>query len=896
MLPTNNFILAFLVVFAACSSLLQGQHFESFDSAEPTWKLRDADCVVPKNHWHTARVESQKDAGRHELIRYRSGNGTKILISQEIPKARIISELVPSLSVRCNQPGIQLMVRVVLPNTPDEDDSTRPMKTLLKGPISQGTGGWEKLSFADEEYDLQEKLERHLWLLRRKYGSHVSAQSAYIDLLVLNVYTNAGQQQVEIDDLKVEGIVSADSVDSSIADLKVHYDPSVSPAAYIQQVAEANSHVRRNGTVIEVNGKPLFARVIQHNGESFEMLKSLGFNVIELRATASLDQLAEAQRTDVWLVCPPPPSIGLTSIDSLYDRVLAWSVGQKLGLRELAEVQETIREIRESDLRRGRPVVANIESGWAQFSQVSDIINVGLEPLGSSFNLSEYSDWIYRRSEVVGHNHPIWGDLQTELSRGVRQQVSAMAGASPPTPVEPQQLKYMAYEILASGARGIRFRSRSRLDASDPSSRLRAKSLQWLNRHLEQIEPWIAGGVLLKSRSRDAQDVVITPIRTPRSQLMLIQRPTGKEQYYAGDLPLATVMFDNEGAPMSDRAYGIVDHGLVPLNQRRDHVGARIQMDDCSHVGAVVLTQDPTIVTRLNQSYQQPGQTFVQMRTELVQQWLAVMQLIESQAELEGQTLPAASGALLEASNALRKAESLINSSSPATGAKFLEVASQRLAVVRRELITAGMRQFRSKTSSPLLMHSSLVPLHWKLANQLAATNWQPNSLPGGDFENLNHMTQNGWENRRLEVAGLQTKVELARNAAIDGQYGLKMSVKGRSQSELIESTPLWIATGRVPVKAGHMVRIHGWVKIDQAIQNSMDGLMIWDSLGGKDLAERIQVTPGWQEFAFYRAASTNTNVQVKFELTGVGEVLLDEVTIRAVELPDPNVRQARNQ
>lgn len=879
---------------AACSSVLQGQHVESFDSTAPTWKLRDADCVVTKSLWNATRVESQKDSGRHEQIKYQCGNGTKVLISHEIPKARIISELVPSVKVRSERAGIQLMVRVVLPNTPDEENSSRPMKTLLKGPISDASRGWQTLSFANEEHDLQEKLERHLWVLRRKYGSHVSAQSAYIDLVVLNIYTSAGNQRVDIDDLKVEGVVSAELINPSSIGTSVHFDPSVRPAAFTQQVGNVDSHVRRNGTVIEADGKPLFARVIQHNGESFESLKALGFNVIELRATANFEQLAEAKRVDVWLVCPPPPSVGLTSIDSLYDRVLAWSVGQKLGLRDLTEVQETVREIRESDLRSGRPIVANIEAGWAQYSQITDVLNVGLEPLGSSFNLSEYSDWIYRRSEVVGHNHPIWGDLQTELTRGVRKQVAAMVGVSPPTPVEPQQLKYMAYEIIASGARGIRFRSRSRLDASDPSSRLRAKSLKWLNRHLAQIEPWVAGGVLLKSRNQTAQDVVITPIRTPRSQLLLIQRPTGKEQYYAGDLPLATVMFDNEGAPMSDRAYGILDHGLVPMNQRRDHVGARIQMDDCGHLGAVVLTQDPTIVTRLNQTYQEPGQTFVQMRTELVQQWLAVLQLIQSQSELEGQTIPAVSGALLEAANALRKAESLINSASPATGAKFLDVASQRLAVVRRELITAGMRQFRSKTSSPLLMHSSLVPLHWKIANELATTEWQPNSLPGGDFENLNHMTQNGWENRRLDVAGLQTKVELVRTAAVDGQYGLKMSVNGRSQNDLIASTPLWIASGRVPVSAGHMIRIHGWVKIDQSIQNSMDGLMIWDSLGGRDLAERIQVTPGWQEFAFYRATSTNTNVQVKFELTGIGEVLLDEVTIRAVELPTPAARQAR--
>lgn len=893
MSPINNIISAIIIaLFSYCP--LIAQHYESFDSAEPTWQLRDADCAVPKDHWHSTRIDHQNDSGRYERIRYQCGNGTKILISHPIPKARVIGELIPSVAVRTDHEGVQLMVRVVLPNTPDEDDSSRPMKTLLKGPISRAASGWQQLSFQDEKYDLQEKLERHLWVLRRKYGSHVSSQSAYIDLVVLNVYTGPGKQQVDIDDLKVKGIVSADQVDAAALPM-VHFDSAVRPASYLQQ-RSSNALVRRNGTVIETKGKPFFARVIQHNGEPFELLRSLGFNTVELRTTATEAQLKEADEADIWLVCPPPASVGLTSIDKEFDRVLAWSVGHKLSLRDLASVREIVREIRESDSREGRPVVANIESGWAQLAQVVDVLGLGLEPLGSSFQLSEYSDWIYQRSAVVGHNHPIWGDLQTEITRSVGRQVSAMVGTAPPTPIEPQQLKSMAYEIIASGARGIRFRSRSRLDASDPSSRLRSKSLEWLNRHLEQIEPWVAGGVLLKSRNQVADKLVVTPIRTSRSQLLLIQRPTGKEQYYSGDQTLATVMFDNEGAPMSDRAYGIVDHGLIPLDQRRDHLGARIQLDDCSYTAAVVLTQDPGIVSRLNQSYQVPGQPLVQMRTELIQQWMAVMQLIQNQAEQEGFVSPAASSAISEASNALRKAESLINSGSPASGARFLEVADQRLAVVRRELITAGMRQFRSKTSTPLLMHASLVPLHWKVANQLAAATWQPNSLPGGDFENLQHMTENGWENRRLEIAGLQTKVELVRDASIDGEYGLKMSVNGGLRDGLIEATPLWIATGRVPVKAGHMVRIHGWVKVDRPIQNSMDGLVIWDSLGGRELAERVLLTSGWQEFAFYRAASTNSELQVKFELTGIGEVLLDEVTIRAVELPNPAPREARRE
>ena len=68
---------------------------------------------------------------------------------------------------------------------------------------------------------------------------------------------------------------------------------------------------------------------------------------------------------------------------------------------------------------------------------------------------------------------------------------------------------------------------------------------------------------------------------------------------------------------------------------------------------------------------------------------------------------------------------------------------------------------------------------------------------------------------------------------------------------------------------------------------------MITDSLGGAELAERVPVTSGWQEFTLYRGASKDSDVTVTFSLTGYGQALIDEVTIRTIDLPK-QVREAR--
>jgi hypothetical protein len=65
-----------------------------------------------------------------------------------------------------------------------------------------------------------------------------------------------------------------------------------------------------------------------------------------------------------------------------------------------------------------------------------------------------------------------------------------------------------------------------------------------------------------------------------------------------------------------------------------------------------------------------------------------------------------------------------------------------------------------------------------------------------------------------------------------------------------------------------------------------MDGLMITDSLGGEAMAERIPITSGWQEFTLYRSVPHDGDLQLTFALTGFGEALLDEVTVRTVDLP----------
>jgi hypothetical protein len=203
-------------------------------------------------------------------------------------------------------------------------------------------------------------------------------------------------------------------------------------------------------------------------------------------------------------------------------------------------------------------------------------------------------------------------------------------------------------------------------------------------------------------------------------------------------------------------------------------------------------------------------------------------------------------------------------------------------------MITPARAPFDADTATPLLSHVALVPVHFELAARMNPAGWQPNGLAGGDFENLGHMTRNGWENQRAPMPGIATHVELATSPVVRGSSSLLMSARAEAAGVemLVDRPPLWIRSGPVPVRAGQLVRIHGWVQATAPIAGSLEGLRIVDSIGGPEMAERIVATTGWREFSLYRCPSQDTELRVTFELAGLGDVYLDEVEIQVLNLP----------
>jgi hypothetical protein len=164
--------------------------------------------------------------------------------------------------------------------------------------------------------------------------------------------------------------------------------------------------------------------------------------------------------------------------------------------------------------------------------------------------------------------------------------------------------------------------------------------------------------------------------------------------------------------------------------------------------------------------------------------------------------------------------------------------------------------------------------------------------------ENLEVMRDAGWTHLVHPQEGVVVRVELTANSPHSGNSALRLAAEPNSDEApppFLESAPVWVVTPPIAFKSAQIVRIHGWARVVAPIRASVDGLMIIDSFGGEALAARIGQTNGWQEFALYRAATSDGDLTVTFALTGLGAAELDDLTVEAVVMNSPDSGRAFN-
>ncbi|HEV2970701.1 MAG TPA: hypothetical protein VGY55_12090 [Pirellulales bacterium] len=872
---------------------------EGFEGPNPSWRASGADMEYRIDE-HGRRRGGAHTGQASEQIRVTGSNGTYIYFSHPVPPSQITSELAPSVWIKADRPGLQILARIVLPNLIDPK-TRQPAAVFVRGTSYSQVGIWQQLRIENVPLEL----ERQLRVLRLQLARpDVDARGAFLDQVWLNVFGGPGTTNVAIDDLELSGIVDpALAPRKSDAASPIPFsrepigerDPATTWAGTANGTRPLGRDIKLDGSVLLVDGHPFFPRILRYQGERLELVAKTGFNAIRLTQPPPPQLLADAERLGLWIVCPPPrgpavqpgmPAPLAAEIGPEYDSVLAWHLGDGLTGEELSAVTAIARQLEPLDSRRKRPIVCAPETDLRAYSSRVNYLCFGRAPLGTSIELGDYMNWLRERPRLARPGTPFWTTVQTELSPAACEQAAMFSGSRPPIPADGESLRMLTYSALSAGARGIEFRLGSPLDTAPQSLQL---ELSLLNLELELAEPWAATGSYVTTAASRDQQIVGAVLQTQTTHLLLPMRVAPHSQYIpylpeqAAHGPVTIVV---PGIPEWHSAFELTPAGLLPLKHTRGTGGEHITIDDFQFSSMVLITADPAVIDTLTRRLTQMADRSAPLQRELTAQTLSEVEAIDRRLPhkppeaLPTEWLTKARAGLAEADKSL------------AAGDRPAAYQAARKAIgpleqfkrYRWEQVLTGQN---SLATSPFYVSFETLPDQWRLMDQLRYLQPGNNQLPGGDCENLGWMLQQNWKHVDLTPqADLHAHVELSTKQPHGGKSSLHLQVKPTSEDDppaLVETAPVWVTTPPISVQAHELLAIRGFARVPTQIAGSIDGLMILDSIGGESLAERIGQTNGWREFIMYRVAPRDGTFTVTFALTGLGDAWLDDISIAPV-------------
>ncbi len=875
----------FTACVAASISLLAdaalAQLRDSFERPERTWQIsKEANCGV-RVLAHDRPFRESHSGQSCEHFQLSVGNGTFLPLVHSIGRAPLIQEFKPALFVKADRPSLQLMARVVFPRNIDRSTG-QPITSLLRGDMYTDVGQWQQLVIRD----VRRLLDQEARVLRTQFGAEIDPREAYVDLIIVNAYSAPGQIDVWIDDLEIDGYVN---LESGAGPQIARRSADATPDDVGRALPADSATPSVDGSLFMVGGRPFALRAIQHRGEPFEWLASLGFNTIKLSASPSSAELKEARRLKLSLIAPPP--YGDQPAPDGYDPVIAWSLGTRLAERDFASTRDLTTEIRNLEAPTQRPLLAGADSGLAQYSRLAQLLALERPMLGTSAELAEFRSWQLGRSRLARPGTPVLASIEIQRSYRLGEQLLLFSrGAAWDEDVDPEQLRLETFHAIAAGARGLIFPSEKPLAIDTGPAALRTDAIRLINMELKLLEPWIAAGNLAEEMAAPDGSLQVSTLTTDRSRLLIVTQHAPAQQFVLGPPPRSSISVVVPGVSVADQAYLVSLAGAKKLPISHTSSGARIQLDNAPHAAAIVITQDHLAMHHIQRTLGGTPQRHeaCRLRYDVTARRLAHTVEIDRRLTELGHSLPAAAAWIKDASANLQQAARMLESNDAEKCHEATMKAEHLLARVRRGHWEQTAAAFNSPAASPCVAQFTTLPLHWTVADRIRRGAWGPNVQAGGDMESLDQMIKVGWQQQRLALDDITTDVTLSLTDPRSGRTALRLQAapaNAKRPPEAIERPPVWITSSPVPVRQGQLVRIHGWINVPKRLAASSDGLLVFDSLGGSDLGDRIRLTQGWREFTLYRAVPQTGDLTVTFALTGLGEASIDDL---AVSLLDP--------
>ena len=420
-----------------------------------------------------------------------------------------------------------------------------------------------------------------------------------------------------------------------------------------------------------------------------------------------------------------------------------------------------------------------------------------------------------------------------------------------------------------------------------------------MNLRLQVLEPWAAAGRFAAQAQTSSDEVQAFVMEASRARMVVAWRCVQGSQVvarrYAGsDIPPneAPLTILVPGVPEAHQAWEVAAGGLKPLRQQRVTGGVSVTLDDFLTHSIILFSGEPAVTAHVQDRIR--GLMPVELSSARAVASTALANASDILGRLPPQALSgpppvAAVPMLTEAGRLAAEGESLA-ASDPATAIVRLRRAAAIAGQFERRAWENGVKAEGSMVASPLTASDTALAEEWHFIAARSATVPGAELVRGGGMERIDDLSTGGWRHFARKRSDITTGLEVSLAKPAAGQGCLRMTARPANKDDppiVVETPPLWVTTPPLAIPAGKLIEISAQVHVPKPLGGSVDGLFVFDSLGGPALGERVAATKTWRRLVLHRivpADMAGEPVTVTFALTGLGEAFIDDVSIRTVD------------
>ena len=846
-----QYVFAMFVLHLALATSANAQVSDSFDDPQTKFRLWQSDAKAQLS-------PSRKTEPGLEVIETSFGTGSKVFLIYPIDPCAIIDDLNASMRILSAQSGLRIGFRVVFPRSahPATHD---PLMEVLLGTPNEGAGRWStsRIAHVANQYD------DRIRYLRTKYGPNINLQDAYIDAVVLSVYSDPGTIKLKVDDLQVEGMVAPTTIGANET-ISVDGLPNPSTLPVQEQLRVLQATV---------------PRWILHQGESLDYLKQLGFNAIITNNPNDPLVIDQAARSQMGVIARPPDLVPTEIRANDLRHVQGWLIGMTRDQSHLEQTRKLVNKLSHFPPSLARPTFGEAMEMYGAYSRLSDGLAVPI-PISTRVRSSREAATIMQSDLrlLSGRSIPLTSIVTQMPDEWIVQKAIATKalGREVGSPVDYDllQVRLQFYRSMMQGARGFIFRSGSPLDSGDQTSIVRGAGYEAINREIELFLPWIqAGQSTWRNITTDSPNHTAAVLETPKSQLAIIMA-SGPMDQICSMAPAA----DRIGItlPVSGQMRNVfrITHGeLERLRGEQTPNGLLVTIDRPSIIEQLVTAADSIPLTYLTEMLLRLGPSFVESRMDIAEQVIEM-----GERSLVAQRVPAEDsrwGEIRRAGSLHRGSMQHLERSNLSQASKASEQALLAAQRVVRGSWDAAASQFDAFQSSPLLASPLSLPLHWEFNRLLQGRSWQSLSIPGVPFQETAQFHQSRWQVDRRLTESIESVCTIGATG-LDGRPALELTTKPLNNQPISSGyggAVMRVSSPPINAPAGSMVHIQGLVRIASPIGETQSGLLVCDSVGGESLGQLISSADTsldeWRRFTLVRFVTTERSIRLHFETRG---------------------------